>query len=261
MMPTIQFTIDGKPASCEKDAMLLEVALANGFDIPHLCYHQSEAPYGACRLCLVEITQGKWNWVEASCTYPVREEGIAVQTDSEKVRRYKRLNLELLMARCPGSELVRDLARKLGLETPRIPADGKDECILCGLCVNVCNDLVGVGAISFVGRGSERRVDVPYGEPSEVCIGCGACAEVCPTAHIRVVESGGEREIVPFKTQHRLVPCPQCGVGYVAEKHLEFLRERLGEKSAILAACPRCRSRQRAAELRLIYEKNLIPSR
>ena len=114
-MATVHLTIDGKPVTCEKDAMLLDVALANGFDIPHLCRHQAQEPYGACRLCLVEITQGNWNWVEASCTYPVREDGLQVRTDSEKVRRYKRLNLELLSARCPSATQIREMAGALGL--------------------------------------------------------------------------------------------------------------------------------------------------
>jgi len=253
-MPTINLTIDGNPVSCEKDTMLLEVALANGYDIPHLCYHHAEAPYGACRLCLVEITQGRWNWVEASCTYPVRDEGIEVKTNSEKVRRYRRLNAELLLARCPASEVVRELARSLGVEEGRLPPDGKDKCILCGLCVGVCNELVGVGAISFVGRGPARRVAVPFDEPSEVCIGCGACAEVCPTGHIVAREAEGQREIVPFRTMHRLVPCPECGRGYVTEKQLEFLKARLGPKSDVLTGCALCKGRTRAAELKRVYE-------
>lgn len=256
-MPTIYFTIDGKEVSCEKDSMLLDVALANGFEIPALCRHEAQPPYGACRLCLVEITQGRRNWIEASCTYPVRDQGIEVETNSEKVQRYRRLNMELLLARCPDSEKVREMARQVGVEGTRLPADGDTECVLCGLCVNICRDVIGVGAIGFVGRGVERRVETPFGEPSEVCIGCGACAEVCPTGHITVVEDPQNRirEIRPFNTKHTLVPCPQCGRGYVTEKQLEHLEEQLGEKAAILEGCPVCRSRQQAVELRRAYQK------
>ncbi len=253
-MATIDCTIDGEQVSCEKDAMLLEVALANGYDIPHLCYHQAQRPYGACRLCLVEITQGKRNWVEAACTYPVRDEGIEVKTDSEKVRRYRRLSAELLLAQCPESELVRDMLRELGLEGSRLPEDGEGKCIQCGLCVDVCRDLVGVGAIGFLGRGARRSVGTPYGEPSDVCIGCGACADVCPTGHIVVRDEEGDREIVPFRTKHRLVRCLECGRGYVAEKQLAFLEQRLGSKCEVLSGCPVCRGRQRAEELRKVYE-------
>ncbi len=251
-MPTVHFTINGEPVSCERDAMLLDVALAHGFQIPALCHHDAMEPYGACRLCLVEITQGKWNWIEASCTYPVRDDGIEVLTHSEKVARYRRLNVELLLARCPESEAVQRMAREMGVETVRLPADGADKCILCGLCVRVCEDLIGVAAIGFVGRGPERRVQTPYDEPSQVCIGCGACAELCPSGHIRIVDDLNTmtRRIEPFNTEHRLVPCPECGRGYVTEKQLEFLRRRLGEKAAAALSCATCRARIRATELR-----------
>ncbi len=254
-MPTIHFTIDGKKVSCERDSMLLDVALANGFEIPALCHHEAQPPYGACRLCLVEITQGRRNWIEASCTYPVRDEGIEVRTNSEKVQRYRRLNMEMLLARCPESEKVRQMARQLGLERTRLPEDGDTECVLCGLCVNVCSDVVGVGAISFVGRGSERRVDTPFGDPSDVCIGCGACAEVCPTGYVSAVdnEESMTREIRPFHTEHRLVACPECGRGFVTERQLAHLKEQLGPRSDILQGCPVCRGRRQAAELRRAY--------
>lgn len=248
-MSTVHFTIDDTPVSCEKDTMLLDAALAHGFDIPHPCRHQTQEPYGACRLCLVEITQGEQSWVEASCTYPVREEGMGVRTDSEKVRRYKRLNVELLLARCPGSKEIREMARELGLAKPRLPEDGSDACILCGLCVYVCREIVEVGAINFVGRGLERRVAMPYDEPSEECIGCGACAEVCPTGNILVRDSEGQREIVPFGMKLELVPCPECGKGYVPERQLELLKEQLGERSAVAVGCPACKRHESAIEL------------
>jgi NADH dehydrogenase/NADH:ubiquinone oxidoreductase subunit G len=259
-MAAVNFTIDGKAVTCERDSLLLDVALANGFEIPTLCHHPAIEPYGACRLCLVEIIQGRWSGLEASCTYPVRDDGIVVRTDSEKVRRYRRLNLELLLGRCPESETVKEMARKLGMEESRLaPVREPGECVLCGLCVAVCQDQVGAGAIGFVGRGHERRVDTPYGEPSEVCIGCGACAEVCPTGCVRAVDDQANkvREIEPFHTRHRLVRCPECGKGYVTEKHLQHLAKRLGDKAGVLEGCPVCRGRRRASELLKAYEKVL----
>ncbi len=87
---------------------------------------------------------------------------------------------ELLLARCPEEKRLQDLAREYGISEPRFKLD-EEKCVLCGLCCRVCEELVGVSAINFHNRGIERDVDTPYGELSEDCIGCGACAMVCPT--------------------------------------------------------------------------------
>jgi heterodisulfide reductase subunit A len=135
-------------------------------------------------LCLVEITEGKWQWLDAACVFPIRRP-IVVNTNSEKVRHARKIVLDLLLARCPGSEKIKTLAREYGLETTsyKVRQDA-DDCILCGLCVRVCNELIGVGAISFVDRGARRIVGTPFFIDSDVCIGCGACAFVCPTGAI-----------------------------------------------------------------------------
>lgn len=255
-MNTISFSIDGQQLECEKDRMLLDVALENDIHIPALCHHAAQSPYGACRLCLVEISVGKYSWLSPACTFPVRDEGMQVRTTNEKIERFRRINMELLLARCPESEEVREYAAKMGVEETRFPEDGEDTCISCGLCVNICRDVVGAAAISFMGRGESRHVQTPYDKPSEVCIGCGVCAELCPTERIQVVDKeDGTREIVPFHTTHKLVPCPECGKRYVTEKQLQFLKEQLGEKSDILASCPLCREKEQADKLREIYDK------
>ncbi|MBS3763282.1 MAG: (2Fe-2S)-binding protein [Planctomycetes bacterium] len=254
-MEEINFTIDDQSITCEKDEMLLDVALANGFEIPHLCYHQAEPPYGSCRLCLVEITKRGSSWVEASCTYPVRDNGIEVKTDTEDVRRFRKMNMELLLAQCPNSEEVQEMARDMGVEGGRLPPDGQNECLLCGLCVNVCRDLIGIGGINFVGRGADRRVTTPYDEPSKECIGCGACAEICPSGYIQIHDEDGVRRIEPFGIECELVKCPECGRGYVPKKQLEYVKDELGEeKSELLRGCPVCKGQRRAEELKKIYD-------
>ena len=169
----ITFTIDGYEVEGEEGQNVLEIALDKGFDIPHLCYHEALEPYGACRLCLVEVTRGNRTRLTTSCNYPVLE-GISVQTSTEKVIRARRMVIELLLARCPDVPVVKDLAREYSVGRPRFKLDN-DDCILCGLCERVCREVVGADAISFLGRGTDRKVGPPLEINPKACIACGAC--------------------------------------------------------------------------------------
>lgn len=247
----IKFKINGQPVTCNRDEMLLEVARRYGFDIPAPCHHDAlPDDYGACRLCLVEIQEERWTGIDTACTYPVREKCIEVRTDTDQVQRYRHLNLELLLSRCPQSETVRALAREMGVAESDLPPlnDSDSSCILCGMCVNVCEELIGAGAIGFVGRGAKRRVAPPFDEPSESCIGCTACAQVCPTGVIDVIENGNERTVAPFSPPLEMVSCPECGKGYATEKQIEFLKKQLESKSDVLNGCPACKVNKRVRE-------------
>jgi heterodisulfide reductase subunit A len=176
----MKLTIDGKEIQVEEGTSILEAAQQLGIKIPTLCYHKALPAYGACRLCLVEISQnGRPPSVQASCTYPAQE-GLAVKTDTERVTRARTIMAELLLARCPDSEEVQRIAKELGVGKPRIEPKNED-CMLCGLCVRMCQERMGRGAISFAGRGSERKVQPAFDEQSDVCRTCGACYSVCPT--------------------------------------------------------------------------------
>ena len=189
----IRFTIDGQPFEAIEEQTILEVARRAGIKIPTLCYHPALEPYGACRLCTVEVRWGRRTSLETACTYPVRE-GIEVLTMSDAVISARRMILELMLARCPNVPVIQDLAREYGIEKSRFRSEDPDEnCILCGLCVRVCNELVGTGAINFSNRGITRVVGPPFLEEIDTCIGCGACAIVCPTGAIQIV---GEEEAI-----------------------------------------------------------------
>ena len=174
----IHLTIDDKKVEVEDGSTVLQAAEKLGIYIPTLCHHKSLAPYGACRLCLVEITGSRGSIIEASCVYPAQE-GLVVKTDTERVLKTRRIMLELLWARCPESAALKELAQQMGVEETRFPKQQED-CILCGLCARVCEERMGVGAVSFTGRGSDRKISVPYDKHSPICIACGACKEVCP---------------------------------------------------------------------------------
>ena len=200
----VTVTIDGQELQAEEGKTVLEVARENGIDIPALCHHEEVAPYGACRLCMVEITtrRGRKRLV-ASCLYPV-EEGLSVKTDTERVGNVRRMVIELLLARCPDSDVIRDMARRLGVDKSHFKAEKDNrKCILCALCNRVCREVVGVSAISLANRGVERRMTTPFNDFSEACIGCGSCAYVCPTGAITVEDVGDTRTVtMPLSLIH-----------------------------------------------------------
>jgi len=183
----ITITINGQEIQAEEGQTVLEVARANGIEIPTLCYHPLLSPYGACRLCTVEIAQRGRSSLEASCTYPAAD-GLVVQTRSPAVLEARKLILGLLFSRCPSVPIVQDLAREHGITEPPFPTDTPDEnCILCGKCVRTCHELVKACVLNFSERGIERRVGPPFLEKTRLCIGCGACTIMCPTAAVEIV--------------------------------------------------------------------------
>ena len=114
----VTLTIDGREVQVEAGKTVLEAADDNNIYIPTLCYHEAVAPYGACRLCVVEVVRRGRERLVASCLYPV-EDGLVVKTESERVNNVRRLVTELLLARCPDSEVLQDLASRLGIDKSR----------------------------------------------------------------------------------------------------------------------------------------------
>jgi len=178
----ITLTIDELEVKAIEGTAVLDAAKKLGINIPTLCHNPALEPFGSCRVCSVEITDKRGRKkIVTSCNYPVSE-GLVVDTKSEKVFRTRQLLLELLLARCPKVKKIQDLAREYGIEKPSFwVGDPEEDCILCGLCARVCEELVGVSAINFANRGVEREVTAPYHTISDDCVGCGACAIVCPT--------------------------------------------------------------------------------
>jgi len=189
----VNLTINGLPVSVEEGSTILEAAKFIGFPIPTLCHMDGLSPYGACRLCVVEIGEGQKTKLVSSCTYPV-EEGLKVRTASNRVIKARKMVLELLLASCPQSKIIQDLASAHDIRQQRFKQEHED-CILCGLCVRMCHEQMVAGAIGFHGRGEKRGLGTPFDAKSEVCRLCGGCIYVCPACQLRCTYSDPETVI------------------------------------------------------------------
>ena len=238
----ITLTIDGRVIETEENATILQVARQNHIDIPTLCHHDALEPYGACRLCTVEIKVGKRRRFVTACNYTIRD-NMDIKTGSPEVIELRKTIIELLLARCPEVDVIKKLARSYGIARPRFRLD-QQTCILCGLCVRVCKEIIGASAISLVNRGSDAIIDTPYHQSSEVCTGCGTCASVCPTGMIQLVHTIDRVEIRPFNTTAALQQCVSCGRGLATQAQLDSVSKRLGRLKGSVLLCVDCKKQK-----------------
>ncbi|OGO04174.1 MAG: hypothetical protein A2Y91_07785 [Chloroflexi bacterium RBG_13_54_8] len=174
----VELTIDGIRIRATEGTTVLEAAREMGITIPTLCYYPGLTSYGECRVCLVEVINRNRSSLEASCTLPV-EPGQVVLTNSEKARRARRVVVELLLASCPDSKTIQDMASNMGINKVRFKIKDRG-CILCGRCVRYCKEQMKSGGIGFVGRGTSRRVATAFGVTPAECRNCGGCEWICP---------------------------------------------------------------------------------
>jgi len=178
-MSEITLQIDGREVKAEEGMTILEAAQSAGISIPTLCHHEKLEPYGACRICMVEIeARGRTNLV-AACLYPV-EQNLVVRTRSERVDKTRRVLLELMLAHAPDAAELQDLAREYGADKARFEKESSF-CILCGLCVRYCAEVKKKNAIGFVDRGTRREIIFIPEIASKECWDCKECFPLCPT--------------------------------------------------------------------------------
>lgn len=228
-----QATIDGIPVRVEDGTSILHAAEQAGVEIPTLCYLRDLAPEGACRMCLVEIEGSPKLF--AACSTPVAE-GNVIYTMSEKVVEARKGVLDLLLSnhktdcfvcRKNGECKLQDYCRDYGIERTSFEGDQIDYpvdssskflrydpnlCILCHRCVNVCNKIVGCGAIGTTERGFLSKISTPFGEEwsESVCESCGNCVSNCPTGALMPKSKHNFRR---WETHPVRTTCSYCGVG------------------------------------------------
>ena len=211
----VALTIDGMKTIVPEGTTVLEAARGIGIAIPTLCYDPALTPYGACRLCIIEVTKGNGSSLEASCTLPVRE-GQVIFTNSERIKNARKIIIELLLATCPTSKKLQDLASNFGVNKIRFKIKDKD-CILCGLCVRFCRQQMQSGGIGFVGRGTSRSVATAFGITPEECRNCGGCEWICPVCERACTANnlvdglcGGCQNVMPVETCTVCVGCSEA---------------------------------------------------
>jgi bidirectional [NiFe] hydrogenase diaphorase subunit len=178
-MSEITLQIDGREVKVEEGITILEAAQSAGIFIPTLCHHEKLEPYGACRICTVEIeARGRTNLV-AACLYPV-EQNLVVRTRSERVDKTRKVLLELMLAHAPDAAELQDLAKEYGADKARFEKESSF-CILCGLCVRYCAEVKKKNAIGFVDRGTRREIIFIPEIAAKECEDCKECFPLCPT--------------------------------------------------------------------------------
>jgi NADH dehydrogenase/NADH:ubiquinone oxidoreductase subunit G len=217
----IELTIDGIKTKVEEGTTVLEAAIEMGIIIPTLCYHPGLSPYGACRICMVEVVKGNRSSLEESCTLPV-ETGQVILTSSERVKKARKLIIELLLASCPNSKTLQDMAANLGVNKIRFKIKDRG-CILCGLCVRFCTEQMRSGGIGFVGRGTSRRVGTAFEVKPAECRNCGGCEWICPVNEKACMAGslidglcGGCQNFKPVET---CLICTQCSQSVGSSGH------------------------------------------
>ena len=248
----VTVTINKSQYQAEEGEPLLSVAIREKIDIPHLCYEESLDPYGACRLCMVDLLTCSKQEMTTACTLRAQD-GLEILTDTPDIIKYRSTLFELYLAQAPKSEVIKEMATRYGVTKTRFqkkivhddPLGGK--CILCGICVRVCDEIMGASAINFINRGPGTVINTPFFEENPDCRGCGTCAKVCPTHAIKIEDIGDERVMRSWSgTRIKLQQCTECGVYFspkeLLEKSLSQLEPAIAEELRLL--CPACRSKR-----------------
>ena len=207
----LKLTINGSEIQAPEERTVLDVCREHGIHVPTLCYHPALEPYGACRLCMVEVSSPpRPSRLVAACVHPC-EGGAVIEIDSEAVRKSRRNTIELLLAGAHNDAALLALAEEYDVTEIRFKLPEEDLCVLCGLCVRACREIVGVSAISLINRGMSRKVSTPFQIASSTCISCGTCVLICPTDAIKLKDITHFHSVHGADSEYERVYCQVCG--------------------------------------------------
>ena len=247
----MKININGLECEAKYGEYILEVATRNNIYIPTLCHDDALPGQACCRICIVEVVEQSRSQVVTSCVYPITKE-ITVITDSTKLQDMRKTLIMLLAARTPENKIIKKWAEEYQVQqTIGFASDPNEHCILCNRCVNACNKL-GTSAIATVNRGTTKKVATPFEEASLSCIGCKACATICPTGAIKVFEEDGKRVI--WNTEFTLIPCSICGENFATKEQLAYLNKKLNAPLVSYNGnhiCDKCRTKNQVRQLNL----------
>ncbi|MBI4775469.1 MAG: (2Fe-2S)-binding protein [Deltaproteobacteria bacterium] len=208
-MSEMLLRIDGREVEAREGMTILEAAQNAGIVIPTLCHHEKLDPYGACRICSVEVEVRGRPKLVAACVYPV-ERDLVVRTRSEKIDRIRKMIVELLLAHAPDSLELLDLAKEYGADKDRF---GKEAsfCVHCGLCVRYCAEVKKKNAVGFVDRGTRREICFIPEIAAKECWGCKECFPLCPTSAVQAAYALTKALASPAPSSAELLQFPSSG--------------------------------------------------
>ncbi len=197
-MSEILLRIDGKEVKASEGMTIFEAAQSIGVKIPTLCHHEKLSPYGACRICTVQVEAAGRTRLVAACVYPV-EQNLVVLTRSEKVDKTRKVILEEMLAHAPDSEELRSMAQEYGADKDCFEKESAF-CILCGLCVRYCAEVKKKNAVGFNDRGPRREISFIPEVASKECWNCKECFPLCPTSYAQAAYVLAEALAFPGRT-------------------------------------------------------------